>query len=236
MRGVLRRSLVVVTLAAAVVDMSAFPAAAHVRRQVGKIVFEVGWVTEPAFAGLPNSIFLLLSDNRGRPITDLGDTLQVEVVFGDQRKTLQVQPLADGDDPGAPGTYGAELTPTRAGVYSFRFFGRVVNATVNQTFTSGGTTFDSVRELAETAFPVQDPSIAQLADKLDRDAERLDARIDDLEGAVKSLTYALIGVGALLVLMALAATIRRKPKTPRRTPEPQPAPMPERQPEPPASI
>ena len=97
-------------------------------------------------------------------------------------------------------------------MYSFRFFGRVKTATVNQTFTSSGTTFDSVRELAETEFPAQDPSNAQLAERIDRDARRAGARIDDLESTIKSLTYALIGLGALLILLALLAGFRRKPK------------------------
>ena len=208
----MRRKASLILAALAVIGATAGPAAAHERRPVGKIVFEVGWETEPVFAGLPNHIFISISDVRGRPVTDLGDTLQVEVSFGDQKKTLQVEPLMNGDEPGAPGTYGAELTPTRSGVYSFRFFGRVKTVTVNQTFTSSGTTFDSVRELAETEFPIPDPSNAQLNEKIDRHARRVDARIDDLEKTIKALTYALIGVGALLVLLALLAGFRRKPK------------------------
>jgi hypothetical protein len=208
MRGRASIALAVICL----IGGTAGPADAHERRSLGKLVVEVGWASEPVFAGVPNHIFLSITDVRGRPVTDLGDTLQVEVSFGDQHKTLQVQPLTNGDEPGVPGTYGAELTPTRAGVYSFRFFGKVKTATVNQTFTSSGTTFDSVRELAETEFPAQDPSSAQLAERIDRDARRVGARIDDLESTIKSLTYALIGLGALLILLALLAGFRRKPK------------------------
>jgi hypothetical protein len=69
--------------------MLADPAAAHEERDVGGFTLAVGFGQEPAYAGQPNSVQMILS-RAGKPVTDLGDTLSVSVAFGDQSKDLTV--------------------------------------------------------------------------------------------------------------------------------------------------
>ena len=68
------------------------PAAAHEELHVGDFDLVVGFGEEPAYAGQPNSVLLLLSRG-GQPVTDLTDTLSVTVGFGDQSKDLSVEPF-----------------------------------------------------------------------------------------------------------------------------------------------
>ena len=65
------------------------PAAAHEERDVGGFHLAVGFGEEPAYAGQPNGVQLLLSRG-GKPITDLGDTLSVTYTRGGQSHTVEV--------------------------------------------------------------------------------------------------------------------------------------------------
>ena len=57
---------------------------------------------------------------------DLGDTLKVEVSFGDQTQEFPIEPFFDEEEGfGIPGDYRAWLIPTRAGTYSFHFTGTI---------------------------------------------------------------------------------------------------------------
>ena len=60
------------------VMLTAAPAFAHEGRKLGDLEMEVGWGTEPALAGQPNSALVLLV-HHGEPVVDLGDTLEFEV-------------------------------------------------------------------------------------------------------------------------------------------------------------
>jgi hypothetical protein len=62
--------------------LGAAPAAAHEHRTAGSYRFVVGFGTEPAYAGERNSVQVRISDARGKPVTDLGDGLKVEVTQG----------------------------------------------------------------------------------------------------------------------------------------------------------
>ena len=60
----------------------------HEHRRVGPYEMTVGWAEEPTYAGLKNAALLILTDASGKPVTDLTDTLKVEVVFGNQKTGL----------------------------------------------------------------------------------------------------------------------------------------------------
>src|SRR5439155_1269471 len=107
---------------------------------------------------------------------NLGDTLKVEVVFGDQKSDmLALEPAFDVEEGfGTPGGYQASLIPTRPGTYTFHFVGSVKGQKVDQTFTSSEKTFDSPHAPSEVEFPAQDPSTADLASRLDRLSPRVD--------------------------------------------------------------
>jgi hypothetical protein len=198
--------------------MLAGPAAAHEEREVGPYAMVVGFGQEPAYAGQPNSVILLLSRG-GRPVTDLTDTLSVTVGFGDQSKDLSVEPFFEVGEFGTPGDYRAWFIPTRAGSYSFHFTGTIHGTKVDETFTSGPKTFDEVVNPSEEEFPVQDPTNGELADRIDREIPRLESSISDVKAAADRVVasaaddassarnLALIGVvlGALGLIAAIAA-------------------------------
>lgn len=171
-----RAAALVVGLVAstAAVVAAAGPASAHEGRDVGQYVFVVGFGVEPAYAGQPNSVQLSLSDHdTEEPVVDLGDALQVEVSFGDERIELPLEPGFVVGVFGEPGQYLAHFVPSRPGQYSFRFFGRIGQQEVEETFTSGPQTFNDVEDPAETMFPIQDPAVGELADRLEREIARL---------------------------------------------------------------
>jgi hypothetical protein len=194
------------------------PAAAHEEREVGGYAMIVGFGQEPAYAGQPNSVQLLLSRG-GNPVTDLGDTLSVSVGFGDQSKDLTVEPFFEVGEFGTPGDYRAWFFPTRAGQYSFHFTGTIHGTKIDERFTSGPKTFGDAVSPADVEFPVQDPTNGELAERIDREIPRLESSISDAEaatdrsvtsaadGASSARNLALIGVvlGALGLIAAIAA-------------------------------
>lgn len=189
-------------------------AMAHERRTVGPVQMVVGWLNEPAYAGFLNAVQLRLSDDAG-PITDAGDTVKVEVTFGDQK----MGPVALAPAFGVPGEYRANLIPTRSGTYSFRFVGTVRGQQLDQKFTSSPTTFDAPKEPSESQFPAKDPSNAELAGRVDRLAPRVDAvgttARSDADDAKSAATRATVLGGAGLVVglvgVGLAFSARRRP-------------------------
>jgi hypothetical protein len=196
----------VAVLTTVIVVGVAGPASAHERREVGQRIFVVGFGEEPAYAGQPNSVQLLLSDLKERPVTDLGDTLSVEVVFGDQRTKLSLEPRFVVGVFGEPGDYRAYFVPSRPGRFTFQFSGTVKGQQVDETFTSGPKTFDDVQDPIGQMFPVRDPTTGQLAERLDREVARLESSND---GVARALGIAGIAVGLAAVVVALVALRRR---------------------------
>src|SRR5437016_6132287 len=76
-------------------------ASAHQVKQVGPFTMAVGFGNEPAYAGQPNSVQLLLSE-KGKPVTDLS-TLKVEVKFASSSKELIIEPNFEVGEFGTPG-------------------------------------------------------------------------------------------------------------------------------------
>jgi hypothetical protein len=203
------------------------PAAAHEERHVGDLDLVVGFGQEPAYAGQPNSVELLLSTG-GNPVTDLGDTLTVSVGFGDQSKDLSVEPFFEVGEFGTPGDYRAWFIPTRAGQYSFHFTGTIRGTKIDETFTSGPKTFGDVDNPTDAEFPVQDPTNGELGERIDREIPRLEASITDVKTSVdrsvgsavddvsSARTLALVGValGALGLIAAIAAIAMTRRSSP----------------------
>src|SRR5438552_8435491 len=84
-------------------------AAAHERRTVGPYEFEVGWLNEPAFAGLMNGLDLTITDTRSdKGVEGLENTLTVDVQTGG------LPPLALTLTPrfGTSGAYDGNFMPT----------------------------------------------------------------------------------------------------------------------------
>jgi hypothetical protein len=204
--------LAALTLAGLLVPLLASPAAAHEHRTVGKYNLVVGFGTEPAFAGNPNSVQLILSDAKDKPVTTLGDTLKVAITTGNaEAKELTLEPNF-GDGWGEQGDYRAFFIPTTAGQYSFKLTGTIGSQKINQTFTSGPNSFSDMGDPAELQFPVKDPSGTQLTARLDREATRTQAALTEQrdqarDDAAASRTLAILGliVGTLGLVVGLVA-------------------------------
>jgi hypothetical protein len=190
------------------------PASAHEVRTVGAYQFTVGWLHEPAYADEQNAVQFLLKDSRGNPVTDLGDTLKVEVIYETQKMpALSLNPTFDPDTGlGMPGEYLASIIPTRPGNYTFHFTGSVKGQSVDQSFTSSPTTFDEVKEPTAVEFPAQDPTRAQVSQRLDR----IDARVAAAQTSAKNdadlarnLAIAAIVLGALGTVGLILTFTRR---------------------------
>jgi hypothetical protein len=210
MKASLRHAVVVCGALALVLGL-AVPASAHVEKKVGAYHFTVGWGDEPTYAGFRNSVQLILADAHGQPVTDLGDSLKVEVVFSGQTVTLPLETTFDPDSgEGTPGDYRAWFIPTRPGSYTFHFTGTIHGQKVDQRFTSSDTTFDLVKDPADVQFPAKDPSNGALSDRIVADEGHVTTVADtakkgkDTAGtalilAIVGLVIAVIGTGAGLM-------------------------------------
>lgn len=213
-RGLLASGIGLVLAVGVVLGLTA-AAGAHERRQVGSYVMRVGWAEEPTYAGLKNGVQLLLSDASGKPFTEVPEDLKVVVIFGTQKTDPLPLLAAFGRHSGTPGDFRAAIIPTRPGNYTFHFVGTLKGQQIDESFTSSETTFDPVQQATAIEFPAKDPSTGELTEKLDR----LDARLQSLQGTVQAGTAAagraeLVGGTGLVcgiagILVGLGARGRR---------------------------
>ncbi len=138
-----------------------FAASAHEQREIagGQYSMVVGFLDEPAFAGEKNGLDLRVSKvgapgaegsagPEGTPVVGLFDTLQAEVIFGDQRMALPLEP-AFGD----LGAYESHFFPTTPGDYTFHIFGSIEGTAIDETFTSSPQGFSPVVDPAPLQLP-----------------------------------------------------------------------------------
>lgn len=214
-KGIIR--LVSAAAAASALALVTFvPASAHEVRPVGSYVFTVGWLHEPAYADEQNAVQFLLKDSKGNAVTDLTDSLKVEVIYqGQKMPALSLSPTFDPDTGlGMPGEYLASLIPTRPGNYTFHFMGTIGSQSIDQSFTSSDSTFDAVKDPTAVEFPAQDPTRAQISQRLDRVDPRIAAAQTTATNAADlARNLAIIGIvlGALgtVGLIVTLTTARR---------------------------
>ena len=206
-------------------------ASAHEEAEVGHITMAVGFGTEPdAYAGLPNSVQLLLSHD-GEPVVDLGDSLQVTITFGDETSDpMTFEPAFEVGEFGTPGDYRVYFVPSQAGDYTFHITGTYHETDIDESFTSGPKTFSSVKDLSGSTFPaVQAPTSAELASRIQEESDRTTTAVaaattagTDAEAAASSAqdsadsakTIGIIGivvgaVGLIFGIVAFMATRKR---------------------------
>lgn len=202
-----------VLLVLPILGLPAGPASAHERRQVGDYEFVVGWYDEPAFAEQPNGPEVTINKivkKKPKPVVEEVD-LSVEVIFGEESRTFKVEPAFIVGVFGEPGNYNADLFPSRPGTWKFRFTGTVEGVEIDETFTSGPETFSDVNDPAEVAFPAVDPNNAQLAERIESEANRvssLDSETDDNVTAARTLGLIGLIVGALALGLGATLSIR----------------------------
>lgn len=182
-------------------------ASAHDRRDLagGKYQAVVGFLTEPAIQNQMNGIDLTITDmsqkdasGKGTPVEGLEKTLKVEIAFGGGAK--KEIPLAARF--GAPGKYAGYFMPTEAGSYTFRIFGSINDAKIDERFESGPGRFNDVEPLSSVQFPNQVAVPANLQQQLD----------SAKSGANTARTFGIAGlVVGILGLGAAGLALTRRP-------------------------
>jgi hypothetical protein len=168
----IHRILASVGLIALIAALLPFGAAAHERREVGDGQYQmvVGFLDEPAFAGLKNGLDLRVTNltavatpegeaaegAAGVPVEGLAGTLQAEVIRGDQTMALPITPRF-----GEPGAYRSVFFPMEEGDYTFHIFGEIEGVAIDETFDSGPETFGPVEAVDPLQFPKQDAGSAK---------------------------------------------------------------------------
>jgi hypothetical protein len=174
-------------------------AAAHERRTVGPYQLVVGWLNEPAYVGLMNSLDLRVTDTRVTPakaVEGLENTLSVDLQTGG----LAPLGLTVSARFGVPGAYNGYVMPTAVGIYTFTIKGKIESLDINEKFESGPGRFGDIESTDTLQYPNKVPV-----------AEDLGKRLADLQGAVdqtRILALAALVVG--IVALGGAAVMGRR--------------------------
>lgn len=213
----MRRSVIValtVVLLLLALAANAAPAMAHETLSAGDLAIEVGWGTEPAYAGQLNTIQAIVTHKvDGDPITDEGARLNALVRYGDRQQTFALAPTYDAESgTGTPGEYAALVIPTAPGDYTFVVRGTIESIKVNVKSTSSPTTFSPVLDASAVQFPTKVPGTDQLAQRLDKGLARA-ATVNDIDAQVsgaRTAAYIGIAVGAVGIVLAAVALLTRR--------------------------
>ena len=212
MSRLLARLLLVMLPSTAVLALAAIaPASAHESRTGGALRFVVGWGDEPAYTGFRNSVQVTVTESSsGAPVTDIGDSLKVEVIKGEERFTAPLVANFRVGAFGTPGDYRAWLTPTRPGAYTFRITGTVRGQNIDESFSSSNSTFNDVEDVSNIQFPAKDPTTGQLATRIDREFPRLETALQKAEddaATARMLGFVGLGVGVIGLVAAVGALV-----------------------------
>ncbi|HVN51585.1 MAG TPA: hypothetical protein VMT43_09140 [Acidimicrobiales bacterium] len=187
------------------VTSSAF---AHEVRKVGAYQLTVGWQHEPVYAGAENGVQVFVHDAGGAPIDDLGNpvSLKVQVIYGTTTSGyLDLEPSFDADTGlGTHGEWNAAITPTEPGNYTFHLTGSIRGQAIDQKFTSGPETFNSVDDPTSIEFPTKTPSAQQQAVAITRLQSTTAAAASDASSAKDSASTATtVGIVAIVIAVVL---------------------------------
>jgi hypothetical protein len=204
---------------AAALVLPATAAFAHAETDVGPYTVAIGFGTEPAYVGFPNSVEVIIHETKsGKGVMTAADTLNATVAFGSsQPKSLSLEPNFDEDSGGFPGDYRGAFVPTQPGKYTIHVKGKIENTPVDKTFTSGPTTFDTVTDPASIEYPTQNPTVTELSAKLDREIPRVQAQAAaqvktarDAASTAKTLAIVGIAVGAIGIAVGTIGIVRKR--------------------------
>jgi hypothetical protein len=199
-------------MAVLLVPLLAVPASAHGEHKVANYTFVVGFGTEPGYAGVTNSVQLIISNN-GKPVTN-AKGLKAAVSTGDaEPKEMALEPYF-GEGWGEQGDYRAFFIPTAPGAYTFKITGTLGGTRISKSYTSGKDGFDEVTDPAEVQYPAAEPTGQQVTTRLERETARINAALaterqaaeDEVASARRMATIGL-AVGALGLLAAIAVGV-----------------------------
>src|SRR5262249_13988679 len=124
---------------------------------------------------------------------------------------------------GDPGDYRAWLIPTRPGTYTFHITGTIDGQAVDVSVTSGDTTFDDVQNPADGQVPAKDPTIRDLAQKVDAVSSRVDnataaaqnaadqaKKAKDDASSTKTIAIIALVIGAIGVVLGGVSLARKR--------------------------
>lgn len=223
------RGVASVAIATGLVLLAAGPAWAHGDATQGGLVLTIGFAQEPAFAGQPNAVQVVV-EHDGRSVTDLrpGD-VTVEITYGGETsEPIDLEPafFVEGGRvvSGEPGDYRAAFVPSQPGKYTFRVTGTIEGEEVDEEMTSGPQTFATVEDASSMTFPAVDaPSIDEIVSRIDAESGRAADGIAAAEAAAASArqaassarTLGIVGIvaGAIGVAVALTALAAGRRKT-----------------------
>jgi hypothetical protein len=182
-----------------------FAASAHETRDVGGGAYavEVGFRDEPAYLGQANALFVKVTEygSGGGPVEGLAASLEGEVEKDGRTLPLVLAPGSE------PGEYEARFVPTALGDYTFRVFGDIGGAAVDEAFSSSPTTFAPVEPLDRFQFPVNAPVGEELTDQL----AVLEAKADAARAlALGGLTAGAAGIAVGVFALASARRVRTR--------------------------
>jgi hypothetical protein len=219
-------------------------ASAHFVFTAGKYRVAIGWQNEPSFGtdtfvDEQNAIQVFIdvasADNpKGTPVNTLNadcthPDFQVTVTVGTTTSSPFCPASAyDGDTGnGRLDEYDYALIPTVVGNYTFHIFGAIDGTPINQTVTSGPTTFDSVADSSSVEFPVAVPAVAAIATKVDAvgaraatalaQAQNVSATAADAKNSASSATtLAILAIVVAVLLSGLNLGIGLRRRSPYR--------------------
>lgn len=209
------RLVVALAIATAGLMASIGLAGAHEHRHVGEYEIVVGFLNEPAIVEEPNGLSLRVTKGEGeaaQPVEGLADTLQAEVIYGDQTMPLTLEPAF-----GQPGSYRANFIPTAEGAYTFHIFGTIEGTPIDERFTSGPETFSEVHSRADLSFPKRVPPASEIEGMAAQASDAAaTARLLGIAGLVVGLLGLIAGAsGLVLARRALRSTSETARVTPR---------------------
>jgi hypothetical protein len=168
-------------------------ALAHERRIVGPYTLVVGWLNEPAYVNVMNSLDLTVTETTGgRAIEGLDKTLKADLTFGGSTTPL---PLTLAARFGQPGKYSGFVLPTRVGEYIFHITGTIGTTNIDEKFESGPGRFGSIESTDPLQYPAKIVSNTDLAGRLDQ---------------LQTLVIAGIILSGLALLAAAAGLVTRR--------------------------
>ena len=165
----------------------------HERRAVGAYTFVVGWINEPSYVNLLNSLDLTVTETAGgKAVEGLEKTLKADLTFGGSNTP---QPLTLAARFGLPGKYSGYVMPTKVGDYTFHITGTVGTMNVDEKFESGPGRFGSIESTDPLQYPQKVVSNADLAARLD---------------SIQTLVIAGIVVAGIAVLLSIGGLVMRR--------------------------
>lgn len=151
-------------------------------------------------AGGDGMMMAMAKGDAGDAVTGLASTLQVDV---SHLATGGLVTLGFRESETVPGRYEASFIPTSVGEYEFRIFGDIEGEAIDETFTAGPDTFDTVESADAIQFPTSFRSARQLENAVRGAQDEATLATDEARRGSNSANIAL-GLAIVAILAGIA--------------------------------